>query len=79
VDVTVEQTATSITVDPAEATVGKFETQAFTASVLDQFGAALTTQPQCVERQRRRRHRGGRHIHRGHRWRAIHVTAMSGA
>jgi hypothetical protein len=45
VDVIVEQTATGITVDPAEATVGKFETQAFTASVLDQFGAALTTQP----------------------------------
>ena len=45
VDVTVEQTATSLTVTPASATIGKFATQQFTASVSDQFGAALPVQP----------------------------------
>ena len=45
VDVLVEQTATGLAVTPASAIVGRFETQPFGASVLDQFGAALTTQP----------------------------------
>lgn len=45
VDVTVEQTATSLVVTPASATVGKFSTQLFAASVLDQFDAPLATQP----------------------------------
>ena len=45
VDVTVEQTAESIAVTPASATVGKYATQLFAASVLDQFDAPLTTQP----------------------------------
>ena len=45
VDVTVEQTATSLAVSPASATVGKFASQLFAASMLDQFGAPLATQP----------------------------------
>ncbi len=45
VDVTVGQTATSLAVTPASATVGKFATQLFAAGVLDQFDAPLTPQP----------------------------------
>jgi hypothetical protein len=45
VDVTVVQTPSDVTVSPPDATVGKFDTQLFSASVLDQFGAALTSQP----------------------------------
>lgn len=45
VDVVVEQTPSGIAVTPASATVGKFDTQPFSASVLDQFDAALATQP----------------------------------
>ncbi len=45
VDVTVSQTATSAAVSPSLATVGKGSTQPFAASILDQFGAALASQP----------------------------------
>jgi hypothetical protein len=45
VDVTVQQTATSVVVSPANATVGKGDGQQFTANVRDQFNAPLATQP----------------------------------
>src|SRR5262249_52383561 len=45
VRVTVQQTLTSITVTPATATVHVRQKQQFTAVALDQFGAALATQP----------------------------------
>ncbi len=41
VDVVVEQTPAGVTVTPASATIGKGSAQIFTASVLDQFAAAL--------------------------------------
>ncbi|HXJ37396.1 MAG TPA: hypothetical protein VMS22_25490, partial [Candidatus Eisenbacteria bacterium] len=43
--VVVSQTATSVTVAPASATVDPNATQAFGATVFDQFGAALAVQP----------------------------------
>jgi hypothetical protein len=43
--VTVNATLTGITVTPASASVATGGTQAFTATALDQFGAALPTQP----------------------------------
>jgi hypothetical protein len=45
VNVTVEQTPTSLTVAPANATVGKGDAQLFVATVRDQFNAAFATQP----------------------------------
>jgi hypothetical protein len=45
VTVTVNQTLTSIAVSPASATISTSATQPFTASALDQFATALTTQP----------------------------------
>lgn len=45
VDVVVEQTATSVSVAPASASVAYGSTQAFTASVLDQFDDPLNAQP----------------------------------
>lgn len=45
VDVTVTQTATSVSVSPATASVSYGANQNFTASVLDQFGDALSVQP----------------------------------
>ena len=45
VNVTVNQTLTSIVVDPAAVSLNAAATQQFTATALDQFGAALTTQP----------------------------------
>lgn len=45
VDVTVEQTASSMSVAPANISIGKGETQLFTASVNDQFSAPLLAQP----------------------------------
>jgi hypothetical protein len=45
VDVTVNQTVTSITVSPGSATVADGTTKQFTATAYDQFGHALTTQP----------------------------------
>ncbi len=45
VNVTVSQTATSITVAPSSVGVAAGATQQFTATVLDQFGAALASQP----------------------------------
>jgi hypothetical protein len=45
VDVTVQQTPTSLTVAPANATVGKGDAQIFVATVRDQFNAALGSQP----------------------------------
>jgi hypothetical protein len=45
VTVTVNQTLTSITVSPASASVAFGVSQPFTASALDQFGTALSTQP----------------------------------
>lgn len=43
--VTVSQTATEVTVAPGTATLVPLATQQFTASVRDQFGIPLTTQP----------------------------------
>ena len=45
VDVTVNQTLTSITVSPASATVADGTTKQFSAKAYDQFGNAMTTQP----------------------------------
>ena len=45
VSVTVDQTATSVTVAPATVVLASGGTQQFTATVLDQFGAALASQP----------------------------------
>lgn len=45
IDVVVNQTATSLTVSPATASILYNGTQNFAASVLDQFGDALATQP----------------------------------
>jgi O-glycosyl hydrolase len=45
VSVTVQQTATKVTVSPASATIAPGATQQFTASVTDQFAKPLTTQP----------------------------------
>jgi hypothetical protein len=45
VPVSVGQTLTSITVSPATVTVVSGNTQSFTATGLDQFGNAMTTQP----------------------------------
>ncbi len=45
VNVTVQQTATSVAVTPANATVGKGNVQNFVASVRDQFNVPLVTQP----------------------------------
>jgi len=45
VTVTVNQTATSMTVSPESTPVDINTTRQFTASVLDQFGVALSTQP----------------------------------
>jgi PKD repeat protein len=45
VHVTVAQTLTSIAVSPASATLNETATQQFTATVFDQFGNALSTQP----------------------------------
>ena len=45
VDVTVDQTATSVAVTPSSVSVPYLGSQTFTASVLDQFGDALTVQP----------------------------------
>jgi hypothetical protein len=45
VNVTVNQTVTSITVSPASATVTDGATRQFSATAFDQFGHALTTQP----------------------------------
>jgi hypothetical protein len=45
VSVTVSQTATSITVAPTSVGVAAGATQQFTATVFDQFGAALVNQP----------------------------------
>jgi hypothetical protein len=45
VNVTVEQTLTSVTVSPTTANLGYNETQQFTANALDQFGNAMATQP----------------------------------
>ena len=45
VSVTVGQTATSLAVTPANATVGKGDAQNFAASVRDQFNVPLATQP----------------------------------
>jgi hypothetical protein len=45
VNVTVNQTLTSIQVSPSAVTVADGATQAFTARALDQFGTALATQP----------------------------------
>ncbi|MGZ6248571.1 MAG: choice-of-anchor R domain-containing protein, partial [Syntrophales bacterium] len=45
VNVTVNQTLTTITVSPASASVNTGATQQFTASAKDQFGTALSTQP----------------------------------
>jgi hypothetical protein len=44
VQVTVNQTLTSLRVSPASATVANGATQQFSATALDQFGVALTTQ-----------------------------------
>ena len=41
----VSQTLTSITISPANPTIGENATQAFTATAYDQFGAVLATQP----------------------------------
>ncbi len=43
VTVTVNQTATTVTVSPSTATVASLHTQQFTASVLDQFGTAISS------------------------------------
>jgi hypothetical protein len=48
VNVTVNQTLTSITVSPGSATVADGTTKQFTATAYDQFGHALTTQPAFV-------------------------------
>jgi hypothetical protein len=48
VDVTVNQTVTTITVTPASATVADGTTKQFSATAFDQFGHALTTQPSFV-------------------------------
>jgi len=45
VNVTVDQTLTSIVLSPASATVTTSATQQFTATALDQFATSLTTQP----------------------------------
>jgi hypothetical protein len=45
VNVTVLQTLTSLRVSPASATVADGATRQFSATALDQFGVALTTQP----------------------------------
>jgi hypothetical protein len=45
VDVVVDQTATGISVSPENVSIGKGDTQLFTASVNDQFGLPLTVQP----------------------------------
>ncbi len=45
VNVTVEQTLTTVTVSPSTADLGYNETQQFAASALDQFGNAMATQP----------------------------------
>ena len=45
VTVMVSQTLTSITVTPASVTLNENQTQQFTATGLDQFGVALSTQP----------------------------------
>lgn len=45
VNVTVNQTLTTITVSPASASVNTGATQQFTATATDQFGTALSTQP----------------------------------
>jgi hypothetical protein len=45
VDVTVQQTLTSITVTPATTAVADGKTKQFSATALDQFGIALVTQP----------------------------------
>src|SRR5262249_58812516 len=45
VTVTVNQTLTHVQISPATATVPDGATQQFSASALDQFGAALATQP----------------------------------
>ncbi len=45
VDVIVEQTASGLTVAPENTTIGKGDTQLFSASVNDQFGAPLVLQP----------------------------------
>ena len=45
VNVTVNQTLTSITVAPASVTLNEYQTQQFTATALDQFGDALASQP----------------------------------
>ena len=45
VNVTVNQTLTSITVAPASATLNEYLTQQFTATALDQFGNSLASQP----------------------------------
>ena len=45
VNVTVNQTLTTITVSPASASVNTGATQQFTASAKDQFGTALSIQP----------------------------------
>jgi hypothetical protein len=45
VNVSVNQTLTSITVSPGSATVADGATKQFTATASDQFGHALTTQP----------------------------------
>jgi hypothetical protein len=45
VTVTVSQTQTSVSVTPTSATIATSATQQFTASAVDQFGAALSPQP----------------------------------
>jgi hypothetical protein len=45
VNVTVEQTLTSVSVTPASTTLSPDGTQQFTATALDQFGNAMTSQP----------------------------------
>ncbi len=45
VSVTVDQTATSLAVSPAAVVLASGETEQFIATLLDQFGAAMTTQP----------------------------------
>ncbi len=45
VDVVVEQTPGGMSIAPSSVTIGKGDTQLFTATVNDQFGAPLTVQP----------------------------------
>ena len=48
VDVTVNQTLTSIAVTPAAASLGSDATQQFAAMSYDQFGNAMSSQPSCT-------------------------------